>query len=144
MTFIHSGASGPSGMKIPDRNSRGRMIALTIAGAASAFGTIAVVASPSAENAIAPTTTVTMCSHRSTARRDVGLVEGDAERGRDDDQEDRDQHRVVTRARRGRCRQAAGVPRVRFRIPASRVKVTLIARFVYVAVITANAAIAAT
>jgi hypothetical protein len=64
-TFIHCGASGPSGMKMPERNSSGRMIAFTTAGAASAFGTIAVVASPRAENAIAPTTTVARCSHRS-------------------------------------------------------------------------------
>ena len=42
------------------------MIALTTAGAASAFGTTAVVARPSAENAIAPTTTVTKYSHRRT------------------------------------------------------------------------------
>ena len=38
----------------------------------------------------------------------------------------------------------SGLPRVRFRMPASRVNATLIARFVYVAVMTANAAIAAT
>ena len=47
-------------MKIPDRNNRGRIVAFTTAGAASALGITDVTASPSAEKVAAPTTTVTM------------------------------------------------------------------------------------
>ena len=36
--LIHVGVSSPSGMKMPERNSSGRIVALTIGGAASAFG----------------------------------------------------------------------------------------------------------
>ena len=37
-------------MKMPDRKSRGMMLAFTIGPAASELGTSAVIASPSAEN----------------------------------------------------------------------------------------------
>ena len=60
---IHAGESSVTVMNTPDRNRSGRMIAFTTAGPASAFGTIAVVASPSAENAIPPTMIVTMNSN---------------------------------------------------------------------------------
>ena len=38
MNRIHAGASSPSGMKMPERNSSGRIAAFTMGGAASAFG----------------------------------------------------------------------------------------------------------
>jgi hypothetical protein len=47
-------------MKIPDRNSIGKMIALTIAAEASAFGMTDVAASPSAQNAADPMSTMRM------------------------------------------------------------------------------------
>ena len=53
----HSGASAVS-MKTPEMNNRGRIEKFTIAGAASALGTTDVMASPSAENVAAPTSTV--------------------------------------------------------------------------------------
>lgn len=56
---IQAGVLLPKGMKIPDRNSSGRMIALTTAAEASAFGISAVTASPSAQKAEAPATSTT-------------------------------------------------------------------------------------
>src|SRR5581483_182576 len=55
--LIHAGELSPSGMKMPDRNRSGRMMAFTTAGPASAFGTIAVVARPSAAKLAPPATT---------------------------------------------------------------------------------------
>ena len=52
---IHAGASSPSGMKMPERKSNGRIAALTMGGAASAFGIAPVNASASAANDSAPT-----------------------------------------------------------------------------------------
>ena len=46
-------------MKIPDRNSKGRIVALTTAGDASAFGISAVTARPSAAKLAAPTSSIT-------------------------------------------------------------------------------------
>ena len=62
---IHCGASGPTGMKMPERNSRGRIVAFTIGGAASAFGIAGVSASPSAAKLAAPTRTTTIDRTRS-------------------------------------------------------------------------------
>jgi hypothetical protein len=56
-SWIHRGASS-TGMNTPDRNSTGRIVALTIAGAASALGMIDVHASASVQNAADPTATV--------------------------------------------------------------------------------------
>ena len=56
---IQAGALLPSGMKTPDRNSSGRIDALTMAGAASAFGMTAVTAKPSAQKVAAPTSSMT-------------------------------------------------------------------------------------
>ena len=55
---IQAGVLLPNGMKMPDRNSSGRMMALMIGAAASAFGMTAVAASPRAQNAAAPMTSV--------------------------------------------------------------------------------------
>ena len=55
---IHVGASSSSGMKMPDRNSSGRIVAFTIGGAASAFGITQVSASASAANDSDPTRNV--------------------------------------------------------------------------------------
>src|SRR5271165_680902 len=68
---IHAGALLPSGMKTPDRNSSGRIDALTIAGAASAFGMTAVTANPSAQKLAAPTSNMTR--NRSSVRP-VGML----------------------------------------------------------------------
>jgi len=57
--MIHDGALLPSGMKIPDRNSSGRIVMFTIAAAASELGIAAVTARPSAQNAAAPTISTT-------------------------------------------------------------------------------------
>ena len=54
-----AGALSPSGMKMPDRNSRAMIVALTSGVAASALGTIAVIANPSAQKVAAPTTSIT-------------------------------------------------------------------------------------
>ena len=51
---IQAGALLPSGMNTPDRNSSGRIDALTIAGEASALGMAAVIANPSAQKLAAP------------------------------------------------------------------------------------------
>src|SRR5439155_21862733 len=48
-----------SGMNTSETNSSGRIVALTTAGDASAFGMIAVTASPSEEKHAAPTASVT-------------------------------------------------------------------------------------
>ena len=56
---IQAGALLPSGIKTPDRNSSGRIDALTIAGAASALGMTAVIAKPSAQKLAAPTSSMT-------------------------------------------------------------------------------------
>ena len=54
VTQRRRGASFPSGMKIPDRKSSGRIDAFTIAGAESAFGIAAVIAKPRAQEARGP------------------------------------------------------------------------------------------
>ena len=56
---IQLGALVPSGMKMPERNSSGRMVALTIAGEASALGITVVMANPRAQKLPAPTTSMT-------------------------------------------------------------------------------------
>src|SRR5262245_38867983 len=56
---IQSGVLFPNGMKIPDKKSKGRIVALTMAAEASALGITAVIASPSAQNAAAPITSIT-------------------------------------------------------------------------------------
>ena len=50
------------GMKMPDRNNSGRIVAFTMGGAASAFGIAGVSASAMAANDNEPTTKVTMNS----------------------------------------------------------------------------------
>ena len=52
---IHVGALELKAMKIPERNNSGRMLAFTIAGAASALGITHVMANPRAQNFKAPT-----------------------------------------------------------------------------------------
>jgi hypothetical protein len=46
----HDGAVDDSGMKIPDKNSSGKTLAFTTAGAASALGITTVMANPNAQN----------------------------------------------------------------------------------------------
>jgi hypothetical protein len=48
--MIHCGVLSPSGTKMPERNRSGRIDALTMGGAASAFGMTAVIASASAQS----------------------------------------------------------------------------------------------
>ena len=67
--MIQAGALSPNGMNTPDRKSNGRIVALTIGAAASAFGMIAVTANPSAQNATAPTTSMTQEAHQRDAGR---------------------------------------------------------------------------
>src|SRR4051794_32851606 len=59
-TSPHGGAFAVTGMKMSDRNRIGRIEAFTIAGAASAFGMIVVMARPRAAKLAAPTRIVTM------------------------------------------------------------------------------------
>ena len=73
--MIHAGALSPSGMNTPDRNSNGRIVALTIAGAASAFGMTAVIANPRAQKLAAPTSKHDQEPHQREARRDARPVE---------------------------------------------------------------------
>ena len=56
---IQAGVLLPNGMKIPDKNSSGRIVALTIAGAASALGMTELIAKPSAQKLAAPTSSMT-------------------------------------------------------------------------------------
>src|ERR1017187_10949600 len=61
---IQDGVLLPNAMKMPDRNSSGRIVALTIAADASALGITAVIANPSAQKDAEPTTT--MMANRSS------------------------------------------------------------------------------
>ena len=61
---IHDGVLSSNGMKIPDRNSTGRMTALTTAAAASPLGMAALSARPSAQNVAEPTSTATTTRSR--------------------------------------------------------------------------------
>ena len=66
--WIQDGALFPSGIKIPDRKRRGKILALTTAGDASASFTVVVIAKPSAEKLTAPTTRAMI--NRSSVRPD--------------------------------------------------------------------------
>ena len=64
---------------MPERNTSGKKIAFTIAGAASAFGTSDAIAMPSALNDAAPTTS-TSTSVGQVRQRELDVVDHDAER----------------------------------------------------------------
>ena len=67
-----AGAPLPSGIKIPDRKSSGRIVALTIAGALSALGISEVTATPRAQKLVDPTTTITRNRTECRPGRHVG------------------------------------------------------------------------
>src|SRR5260370_31879472 len=85
---IQAGALLPSGIKIPDRNSSGRIDALTMAGEASALGMTEAMAKPSAQKLAAPDHQHDEEPEQRDAGRDSGAVEDPAEGGGDHDQQD--------------------------------------------------------
>jgi hypothetical protein len=123
------GASSPIGMNTPDRNSSGRMIALTIGGPASAFGTMPETASPSAAKHPAPMTSDTAYFHandplgRSMPNRTTPNAIVIATSTRATSME------CSTRADK-KTLPGIGVPRSRLRIPSSRENTIEIAMFV--------------
>ena len=89
---IHCGPSS-MGMNTPERNSRGRIEALTTAGAASALGMNPVRASPRAQNEAPPTSMVTDEGPEATAGQG-NVVEDPPEDQHDHDEDGGDQGRV--------------------------------------------------
>ena len=107
------------------------MIALTIGGPASAFGTIPLTASPIAAKHPAPTSSVTTKQHDGRSRREAAPRTTSTPKTT-----------VIATSRKptsGRVEHPApsgttaagnGVPRMRFRTPSSRANTTEIAMFV--------------